>query len=87
MTAQVFLKLSSKLATEQGVDSLDGAVDSGHGTSSNATHSEDAIAYHSHKHTLSSSATRALSAEEKLRNGSRERSKKKSSGSTTSSTM
>jgi hypothetical protein len=88
MTAQVFLKLSSKLAAEQGVvGDLDGAADSGHGSSSNAIHSEDAVSYSSHKYTLSGSTARGLSFGKKLRNGSKERSKKKPSGSSTSSTM
>jgi hypothetical protein len=88
MTAQVFLKLSSKLAAEQGVvDGLDGTVDFEHDTSSNVINSEVAVSHHSHKHTLSSSATRALPAEETMQNDSREKSKKKSSGSSVSSTM
>jgi hypothetical protein len=79
MTAQVFLKLSSKLAAEQGVvDGIDGTVDSGLGASSNAVDSDDAILHH---------ARRASSAQKKLRGGSREKSKKTSYVSSTSSTM
>jgi len=88
MTAQVFLKLSSKLAAEQGmVDGLDGTVDSEYDTSSNVINSEDAVSNHSHIHTLSSSATRALSAEKTMRNDSGEKPKKKFSGNSISSTM
>jgi hypothetical protein len=71
MTAQVFIKLSSKLAAEQGVvDSLDGAMDLEHDTSSNATHSEATNLNNSDKPRLSRSARRALSAEKKLQNSS-----------------
>jgi hypothetical protein len=88
MTAQVFLKLSSKLAAEQGlVDGLDGTMDFGHGVSSYAVYPGDATLDHADKPRLSRSARRALSSKKTLRNGSREKYKKNSNDSSASGTM
>lgn len=88
MTAQVFIKLSSKLAAEQGVvDGLDGSMDFGYGASSNAVDPEDALSHAVDKPYLSRSTSRASSAQKKLRSGSREKSKKKTGSSSTSSIM
>jgi hypothetical protein len=88
MTAQVFIKLSSKLAVEKGViDDLDGTMDSVHGTSSNAIDPKDALLHDADKPCLSRSTRRTSWAQEKLQSGSREESKKRSNGRSTSSTM
>jgi len=77
MTAQVFIKLSSKLAAEQGVvGGFDGPLDSAPGTTEKAIETR-----------LSSSTKNASSTEKKSRNGAKEKSKKRSFGGNTGSTM
>ena len=88
MTAQVFIKLSSKLAAEKGViDGLDGTMYPGHGTPSNVIDPEDALLHDANKPYLSRSTSRASWTQKKLRSGSREKSKKRSNGRSTSCSM
>lgn len=77
MTAQVFVKLSSKLAAEQGiVGGFDGTLDSAPATPEEAIETR-----------LSSGFQRAPSTEKKPRQESKHKSKKRSFGSSTGSTM
>jgi hypothetical protein len=86
MTAQVLIKLSSKLAAEQGlVGGFDGTMDSRPGASDTALGSEDAALNHSDKSRLSRGTRRASWAEKNLKSENTEKSKKRSFGNTTSS--
>jgi hypothetical protein len=88
MTAQVLIKLSSKLAAEQGiVGGFDGTMDSRPGASDIALGSEDAALNHSDKSHLSRVTRRASWADKKPQNDNTEKSKKRSFGNTTSSTV
>ncbi len=85
MTAQVFIKLSSKLAAEQGVvGGLDGSLDSEKGTSYKA---EDTALQRSIRVSLVNGVRRGLLAQKKRRMEIREQSKKRSYGNSTASTV
>lgn len=88
MTAQVLIKLSSKLAAEQGmVGGFDGIMDSRPSASDTALGSEDSALNRSDKSRLSKGTRRASSAEKIPKSENTEKSKKRSFGSATSNTV